>query len=94
MSDKITGYSENKQCTAILRQTKRNILDRTDTMIILGKPEQRRVLPATPKVPYDLSYAVQTASYGTGHAKVRLGCPLLLFTVSLLVLLLEMDLNQ
>jgi hypothetical protein len=42
-------------------------------MIILGEPEQRRMLPATPKVPYDLSDAVQTASYGTGHAKVRKG---------------------
>jgi hypothetical protein len=43
-------------------------------MIDLGEPEQQRVLAANPEVtPYDPSVVAQTASYGTGHAKVRKG---------------------
>jgi hypothetical protein len=55
------------------QHSKRDRPAKTD-IIDDGEPEQQHVLAANPEVPYDPSYAVQTASYGTGHAKVRKGC--------------------
>jgi hypothetical protein len=54
------------------RKSKRHRPAKTD-IIDYGKPEQQYVLAANPGAPYDPSYAVHTASYGTGHAKVRKG---------------------